>query len=104
MTSEIFKTRIRECCARVGGQVRLASIAGVTQQAISKWCLGGSYPTAIVASKIAKAAGVSVEWLLGDDETPPSGPVRVAPVSHQRPCPCGCGAFVLEAFRTGRAA
>ncbi len=105
MSKKIPQTRFREIVARLGGQVKVARLAAVTQSAVSGWCCGRSNPPLAAAAAIARAAGVTVEWLMGEDDlAAPGGRAIPEPLSYQRQCSCGCGAFVLEAYRRGRAA
>lgn len=60
-----FPERMQKLAA--GRQVELARAAGVSQQAISKW-LRGMPRTLEMAIQIAKAAEVSLDWLLTGKE------------------------------------
>lgn len=105
MSGQVFRERLKSIVANAGGQVKFAAACGLKQTSISDYICGHTTPTAKNAIKIARAAGVTVEWLMGEDDL--AAPVARAipePVSYQRQCSCGCGAFVLEAYRRGRAA
>src|ERR1700735_2325648 len=67
--------------ARGFSQQQLASMAGVTRQAVSAVESGHSDPSLRVALALAQALGLSVEELFGPGEpTPPVTATSIAPV------------------------
>jgi transcriptional regulator with XRE-family HTH domain len=73
-----FAARLNEVCTdkqlplERGRQTELAAIFGVSPNAARKWLRGDGLPELSVAIKIAKWAGVHVEWLLSG-----RGPKRI---------------------------
>lgn len=49
-------------------QEALADMVGVSRQAVSKWETGETLPETAKLSALAAALGVSVDWLLSDEE------------------------------------
>lgn len=49
-------------------QEQLADRLGVSRQAVSKWETGEAMPDATKLAPLAKALGVSVDWLLSEDD------------------------------------
>lgn len=66
-----LKNRISELAARFGGQVLFANRCGIKQQDLSRYVKGTNRPTVDKAYKIAKGAGVTVEWLLTGENADP---------------------------------
>jgi hypothetical protein len=67
VANELFSSRLREVVTAAGGQVAFAEASGVTQPQISAYCCGAYMPTAETAVRMAWAARVEVDWLLGMD-------------------------------------
>lgn len=62
-------------------QVDLARTTGLTESQISSWSNGRYRPNAEAMAKIAKALGVSVDYLLGKEDPPAADP----PKTHEVP-------------------
>ena len=61
--------KILYCRKRAGlSQEALAESVGVSRQAVSKWETGESVPETGKLAALAAALGVSVDWLLSEDE------------------------------------
>ena len=61
--------KILYCRKRAGlSQEALAERLGVSRQAVSKWETGEAMPEAGKLAALAAALGVSVDWLLSEDE------------------------------------
>ncbi len=70
--------KIQDCRKRAGlSQEALAAQLGVSRQAISKWELGEAEPELKNLQLLAKAFGVSTDYLLSDEEVPK--PAQPAP-------------------------
>lgn len=62
-------TRIREAAALIGGLDKLeAELSGVSRRTLSDYVSGKSEPKASTIIEIAQATGVSVAWLMGEDD------------------------------------
>ena len=55
-------------------QEALAQILGVSRQAVSKWETGDSEPEISKLKLLAQTFGVTVDWLLSQEDTPPEPP------------------------------
>ena len=60
-------TRIAEIVETVGGNSALARLAEVSESVVRKWTAGASEPTAGNLVAVARAGGVTVEWLATGD-------------------------------------
>lgn len=74
---DAFGERVAVAINRVGGSTKMAKIAGVSTSVLSKWRRNESDPSRTRLVKMARAAGVSVEWLAtgegepqGDEQAP----------------------------------
>ncbi len=63
-----FKENLRKTVAKKGGQIRFAKSAGVTQASISHYSTGKRYPRQDILSKLAGAAGCTIDDLKAGDE------------------------------------
>ena len=62
--------KILYCRKRAGlSQEALAERLGVSRQAVSKWETGEALPETGKLATLAAALGVSVDWLLSEDES-----------------------------------
>ncbi|WP_244617832.1 helix-turn-helix transcriptional regulator [Rhizobium sp. RU35A] len=61
--SSDFGSRISLAIDRIGTQARAGEIAGVTDEQIARWRDGFSKPNFFGIARIARAAGLSVDWL-----------------------------------------
>ena len=61
--------KIYYCRKRAGlSQESLAEVLGVSRQAVSKWETGETLPETSKLAALASALGVSVDWLLSEEE------------------------------------
>lgn len=68
---DIFVTQLKKTMFLKGWrQIDLVRATGYTDGQISSWCGGRYRPNGEAMSKIAKALGVTVEYLLGKEEVP----------------------------------
>ena len=64
--------KIAYCRKRAGlSQEELAAQVGVSRQAVSKWELGDAVPEVGKLLALAKAFGVTTDWLLSEEDTAP---------------------------------
>lgn len=63
VVDEEFRRRLRLIMQQFGSVADLARAVGVSDNAIYKWVSGRGQPSMISLVNLAKAAGVSVEWL-----------------------------------------
>ena len=63
VVDEEFGTRLRLIMQQFGSVADLARAVGVSDNAIYKWVTGRGNPGMLSLVNLAKAAGVSVEWL-----------------------------------------
>jgi transcriptional regulator with XRE-family HTH domain len=70
----MFSERLQKASKDAGfeKQKTLADRVGVTQAAVSKW-QSGTIPDGARLQKLAKALGVTADWLLGSEGDNPSG-------------------------------
>lgn len=75
-----FGSRVKEVCAVVGGRKEMATLTGISKSAIDKYAQGQSDPSRSALMAMARAAGVSLQWLAtGEDE------IVGENAGHQRP-------------------
>lgn len=70
---DAFGERVSIAIERVGGSTKMAEIADVSTSVLSKWRRGESDPSRSRLVKMARAAGVSVEWLATGEGSPDKG-------------------------------
>lgn len=70
VVDEEFRRRLRLIMQQFGSVADLARAVGVSDNAIYKWVSGRGQPGMISLVNLAKAAGVSVEWLATGQGTP----------------------------------
>jgi phage repressor protein C with HTH and peptisase S24 domain len=86
------RARLALIARRFGGVGELARAVGLSDNAIYKWLAGRGQPSLASAMAIARAAGVSLEWLAGGRERtaeglrgqPPSGDYITMPRGEVR--------------------
>ncbi len=71
-----FRRRLRLIMQQFGSVADLARAVGVSDNAIYKWVSGRGQPGMISLVNLAKAAGVSVEWLATGRGAPAKGQAR----------------------------
>ena len=54
-------------------QIDLADAMGVSRQSVSKWETGEANPEISKLTQLARTLGVSVDWLLSEEEEPFEG-------------------------------
>jgi len=81
VVDEEFRRRLRLIMQQFGSVADLARAVGVSDNAIYKWVSGRGQPGMISLVNLAKAAGVSVEWLATGRGNPAKGKpdTRAAP-------------------------
>jgi phage repressor protein C with HTH and peptisase S24 domain len=94
VVDEEFGTRLRLIMQQFGSVADLARAVGVSDNAIYKWVTGRGKPGMISLVNLAKAAGVSVEWLA----TGKGQPVKVRAV-HQPSPPVGSNVISAQDSR-----
>lgn len=67
---DAFGDRVAVAIKRVGGSTKMAEIAGVSTSVLSKWRRNESDPSRTRLVKMARAAGVSLEWLATGEGEP----------------------------------
>ena len=66
MDASEFGKRIQDTrCARGMTQVELAEVLSVSAQAVSKWETGGGFPDVATLPPLARALGVTTDYLFG---------------------------------------
>lgn len=75
--------KILYCRKRVGlSQLDLADLLGVSRQSVSKWETGEANPEVSKIAPMAKAFGVSTDWLLSDEDPQEPAEPSAAPVQE----------------------
>jgi phage repressor protein C with HTH and peptisase S24 domain len=82
VVDEEFRRRLRLIMQQFGSVADLARAVGVSDNAIYKWVSGRGQPGMISLVNLAKAAGVSVEWLATGQGTPAKGKREAPAVSE----------------------
>lgn len=70
---DAFGERISIAIQRVGGATRMAEMASVSTSVLRKWRAGQSEPQLTSLVSMARAAGVTVEWLATGEGSPDKG-------------------------------
>ena len=60
--------RISECAKKVGGKKRLAELSGISESMLYRYLNLDSAPTAGPLIRIARSAGVTLDWLMTGEE------------------------------------
>lgn len=71
-----FARRLHACADRAGSAYKLAKAAGLHRNSLGKYLRGETEPTRRNLVKIARAAGVSVEWLVTGSSPPDDAPLN----------------------------
>ncbi|MCE8019828.1 helix-turn-helix domain-containing protein [Halomonas sp. MCCC 1A11036] len=71
---DAFEKRMNIAIKRAGGATIMSEKAGVSTSVLRKWRAGLSEPTLSSLVRMARAAGLSVEWLATGEGTPDAGP------------------------------
>jgi transcriptional regulator with XRE-family HTH domain len=80
---DAFGERVEIAIEMAGGTTKMAEMAGVSTSVLSKWRRGESDPSRSRLVKMARAAGVSVEWLATGEGGPDQG--ATAPTELGKP-------------------
>ncbi len=64
MNAEMFEKRLLECVDRIGGVGKACEAAGITYTTLTRWKDGTSDPKMSNILAFAKAANVSLDWLI----------------------------------------
>ncbi len=85
MNSEIgsLKERIRLCAENVGGGNELSRKTGIPRNTLESYLIGNSEPQVSRLVKIAKAAGVSIEWLAVGEMNENSSAQQIEKIDQQ---------------------
>jgi phage repressor protein C with HTH and peptisase S24 domain len=76
-------TRIEQLAEKVGGKRNLANTIGVHETQLYRYIKGTNAPSVVVAAEIARATGVTLDWLIKGDE--PSVTPTMAPAPADLP-------------------
>ena len=80
--------KIAYCRKRAGlSQEELAARVGVSRQAVSKWELGDAVPEVGKLLALAKAFGVTTDWLLSEEDPAPEEGPSPDPAAEEAPPP-----------------
>lgn len=89
MNAEMFEKRLLECVDKIGGVGKACEAAGITYTTLTRWKDGTSDPKMSNIIAFAKAADVSLDWLMtgeGDSTAqapaPATNPSLEAPAKH----------------------
>lgn len=83
-----LQEKILYCRKKAGlSQEALAEKIGVSRQAISKWETGEASPEVGKLLMLARAFGVTTDWLLSEEEPAPEAPPQPEPRMEARPEP-----------------
>ncbi len=83
MAQENFGDRVKKAADLIGGQLELSRRTGISATSINNYALGSADPSRTRLAAIAKAAGVSVGWLVSGEG--PMRPEESATPSPQTP-------------------
>lgn len=76
MNAEMFGKRLLECVDKIGGVGKACEAAGITYTTLTRWKDGTSDPKMSNIIAFAKAAGVSLDWLMtGEGDSTVQAPV-----------------------------
>lgn len=74
---EDLRARIRELVETIGTHAEAAAVAELDVRQIGRLIAGESAPSLLAASRLAAAAGKSLDWVVGRG-APPGGPIDAA--------------------------
>lgn len=75
MNDKMFEKRLLECVDKIGGVGKACEAAGITYTTLTRWKDGTSDPKMSNILAFAKAADVSLDWLIfGTPNTTPPAP------------------------------
>lgn len=74
MNAKMFEKRLLECVDKIGGVGKACEAAGITYTTLTRWKDGTSDPKMSNILAFAKAADVSLDWLIFGDTDTPSAP------------------------------
>jgi len=73
MNEEKFGERLKKAAEKVGGQAGLARLTGISSRSVSAYVSGKADPSRERLIAMARATGVSVEWLATGEEIKQKG-------------------------------
>ena len=80
--------KIAYCRKRAGlSQEELAQLVGVSRQAVAKWELGDAVPEVGKLLALARAFGVTTDWLLSEEDPAPEEGPSPDPAAEEAPPP-----------------
>lgn len=83
---DLISQRIREVIRGLGGLKKTSERTGISVTQLSDYQTGKDKPGSFMLQKLARAGGVSVDWLLGldsiDSRNPMNSQVREAPAPY----------------------
>ena len=85
-------SRLRTVVAKLGGGVPAGNIAGVSDEALSRYINGRSKPSFYALAALAKAADVSLDWIAGLDTGIKAAP-QPPPITSKCETPAVAPAF-----------
>ncbi len=85
LEDEGFTHRLETLVERLGGPVKAARVAGVSRQTLDQWRLGKSKVALAGAARLAKAAEISLDWLVEGRDTAADQAGTDAPVMKANP-------------------
>ena len=62
--TDSFQSRLREIAKESGGNRALCEKSGVSERTFANWLSGASEPKVIGVAAVAKAAGVTIDWIV----------------------------------------
>lgn len=60
--------RLAEAIKKAGGQTKVSSLLGIDTKTVGRWSKGQSAPKFEDIVRVAKLAGVSIDWIAGESE------------------------------------
>lgn len=85
MNAEMFEKRLVECVEKIGGVGKACEAAGITYTTLTRWKEGTSDPKLSNIVAFAKAANVSLDWLVsGSDKELNAATADIAAISAEK--------------------